>query len=182
MVERSRVTFSCEIEIGDYNAPNAFLWMKSLLYFQYSNNLSKFLWKMTVMLKYFWNMVGDDLSDPTLRFGRTCSYLHSHSPIESPAEWGNCKKKLKLVQYFEKNYHSHWTRCTSSCRTSSRNSGRRRGTRWCRSCMWTWRCLAGCRCRGPRGSPPRSSDMSRQTTHWRCNEEYLQNGHWQQRL
>ena len=62
------------------------------------------------------------------------------------------KWEMKIKSYLSS--CSHWTRYTSSFRTSSRSSGRRRGTRWCRSCRWTWRCRAGCRCTTPRGSPP----------------------------
>ena len=37
---------------------------------------------------------------------------------------------------------------------------------WCRWGRRTWRCRGGCRCRGPRCSPPRSSGTSSQTTRW----------------
>ena len=56
----------------------------------------------------------------------------------------------------------------SSCRTSSRSPGRRTGTRWCRSCTWTWRCPGECRCSPPRWSAPRWWGRTRQRPHQRC--------------
>ena len=61
-----------------------------------------------------------------------------------------------------------WTRCTSSCRTSSHNLGRRRETRWCRSSRLTWKCRAGYTCTSQSRWRPRWSGTSRQTPRWRC--------------
>ena len=62
-----------------------------------------------------------------------------------------------------------WTHHRSSYRTSYHSSGHRRGTRWCRSDRWTWRCRGGCRCSSPCLSRSHWSGRCRQTSHQHWN-------------
>ena len=76
---------------------------------------------------------------------------------------------MKIKSYLMS--HLHWTRYKSNFQTSSRSSGRRRGTRWCRSCRWTWRCQVGCRCTCPRWWRSHLCDTSRQKLRQRWKKE-----------
>ena len=100
----------------------------------------------------------------------------SHSPFITKvlvsAPLSDFKVRLSWIQIdFHKSRMSlpkiPWTHRMSSFQTSCHSSGRRTGTKWCRSDTWTWKCREECSCSRPHPLPPRWFGTSRQTSHLR---------------